>query len=111
MNFITNEDDVKIGKGIYAMYFYTPWLIHHKKMMIMINKVKEKYKDICYMGIDASHFKRIVSIYEVESVPTIILFNNGKEIDRINGVCLTSAFKAFFDDIYKKVKKVGVKNG
>jgi thioredoxin-like negative regulator of GroEL len=110
MNFITHEEEFKINSGICAVYFYTPWLIYHKKMLTMIDKVKEKYQNISYIGADASQFKRISSMYEVDSVPTVIVFNNGKEINRINGVCLTSAFRAFFDDIYKKVKKAGEKN-
>lgn len=110
MKFISNDEEFKINDGICAAYFYTPWLIYHQKMMVMFDKVKEKYKDISYVGIDASQFKRIATIYKVESVPTIIVFNNGKEINRINGVCLTSAFRAFFDDIYKKVKKTEIKN-
>lgn len=109
MNFITSEDDVKINNGTHAVYFYTPWLMYHKKMIVMFDKVKEKYKNFSYMAIDASQFKRITSIYEVDSVPTVIVFNNGKEINRFSGVCLTSAFRAFFDDIYKKVTKVGDK--
>lgn len=107
MNFITSEEDLKINEGIHAVYFYTPWLIYHKKMMFMFDKIKEKYKDISYVGIDAHQFKKITSIYEVDCVPTVIIFNKGKEINRLRGVCLTSAFRAFFDDIYLKSKKVG----
>ncbi len=111
MNFITHENDVKINDGICAVYFYAPWLIYHKKMMAMIEKTSEKYKDISFIGVDVGSFKKISTIYEVSSIPTIIVFNNGKELNRLNGVCLTSAFRAFFDDIYLKVRTLGDKNG
>lgn len=111
MNFITNEEEFKINEGVNAVYFYAPWIIYHKKMMIMFDKIKDKHKNIIYMGVDVSQFKKIASIYEVDSIPTVIIFNNGKEVNRLSGVCLTSAFRAFFDDIYLKAKKAGDKNG
>lgn len=111
MNFVSSEKEISINNGLCVLYFYTPWLIYHKKMLIMFNKVEDKYKDIVYLAVDASYFKKTLSIYNVVSVPTVIVFNKGKEIDRFNGICLTSAFRAFFDDIYKKVKKLGDKNG
>lgn len=105
MNFITSELGIVGDKGIYAIYFYSPWLIYHKKMMAMFGKIADKYKDISCVCVDASSFKKTAIIYDITSIPTVVVFNNGKEINRITGVCLTSAFKAFFDDIYKKVKK------
>jgi len=110
MNFITHEEELKINNGLCAVYFYAPWLIYHKKMMVMFDKVKEKYKDISYIGVDVSQFKKITSIYEVDSIPTVIVFNKGKEVNRLKGICLTSAFRSFFDDIYSKVRKAGDKN-
>ena len=109
MNFITSENELKLNDGLCAVYFYAPWLVYHKKMMVMFNKIKDKYKNINYYAVDVSHFKNFSIIYELSSIPTVIVFNNGKEINRITGVCLTSAFRAFFDDIYLKVKKVGDK--
>lgn len=107
MNFLL-EENFK-NEGLCALYFYTQWLIYHKKMLTMFDKLK--YKDINYFAIDALQHKKLVNIYNVNSVPTVILLNSGKEIDRIEGVCLTSAFKAFFDDIYKKVNKLEKKDG
>jgi thioredoxin-like negative regulator of GroEL len=110
MNFITNEEELKLNEDTQAVYFYAPWLIYHKKMMVMFDKVKNKHKNIIYTAVDISHFKKIADMYEVDSIPTVIVFHKGKEINRINGVCLTSAFKAFFDDILKD-KIIGDKNG
>ena len=46
MNFITSENELKLNDGLCAVYFYAPWLVYHKKMMVMFNKIKDKYKNI-----------------------------------------------------------------
>ncbi len=102
MQFITSEPELKFGESISAMYFYANWLLCHKKMLLMIGKVEDSYKDLTMLAVDVDHFKGLCRRYNVESIPTVILVNNdGKELKRINGISLTSAFRKVFADIYK----------
>ena len=99
MNFITNEEDLKLNNGIVCLYFYASWMPFHKKMIIMISKIEEKYKQIIFYAIDTDHFKNLCKKFEVSEIPTVIIKKDDKEINRINGLVLTSAFKSAFVDI------------
>jgi len=102
MIFITNEDELKINNGLTALYFYADWLPFHKKMKIMIDKVEDIYKDINFLAIDIDSFKTSCVRFSIESIPTVLILNNdGKELKRIVGLTMTSAFKKAFNDVNK----------
>lgn len=99
MIFITQEDELKIGEGIVGLYFYASWMPYHKKMMIMISKIEEKYNNIIFYAIDTDYFKNLCKRFEVTSIPTVIIRKNDIEANRLNGIILTSAFRSAFVDI------------
>jgi thioredoxin-like negative regulator of GroEL len=72
---------------------------YHKKMMIMIDKMENKYKDISFLAVDVDNFKILCKRFNIESIPTVLIMDDGKEIKRINCLVMTSAFKSAFDDI------------
>lgn len=99
MLFATSESEIVLKDDIQALYFYTPWLPFHKKMLVMINKMEDKFKNISFTAVDVDAFSSQCIRFNIDSVPTIVLFKNGKEIKRINGLILTSAFKSALADI------------
>ena len=109
MLFLLEEKDFNISSGVSVLYFYASWMMEHKKMSLMIDKIQDKYKDIKFLAIDCDHFKNICARNEVSSIPCFIIFINNKEEKRLNGIMLTSAFKSIFADIYSKYKN-GDKN-
>ena len=102
MNFISEEKDLQFVEGLQALYFYTSWMPYHKKMLVMIDKMEEKFKDIPFTAVNADDFKSQCKRFDIESVPTIVVLKGGKEIKRINGLVLTSAFRSALADICTK---------
>lgn len=103
MIFITDETEFKIN-GITALYFYADWLHFHKKMKIMINKIETEKQGIKFYAIDIDNFKNFVVRFKIDSIPTVIVFNEtGKELKRIVGMTMTSAFRGIFNDIYSNI--------
>lgn len=98
MIFITQEAELSLDKA-QVLYFYATWMPYHKKMMHMIEKVEEKRKDIAFFAIDVDHFKGLCRRFDVVSIPSVLILQDGKEIKRINGLVMTSAFKSAFADI------------
>lgn len=99
MLFITREEELQIDKPLQALYFYASWMPFHSKFLTMIDKIEEKHKDISFSAIDVEAFKNQCKRFSVESIPTVIILKEGKEIRRINGLVLTSAFRSAFADI------------
>jgi thioredoxin 1 len=106
MKFITHEDDVNLD-GLHVLYFYASWMPYHKKMMIMIDKIEQKYDNIMFSAVDVDFFKNLCKRFTVASIPSIIVFHDGKEVKRITGMVLTSAFRSVFADI---CEDIGVSN-
>jgi len=102
MIFITNEKDLVFKDKIYALYFCATWMPYQKKMLTMIDKIEQKYKDVVFYAIDVDSFKNVCTRFAIKAIPTIVVFLRGKEVKRINGIVLTSAFKAAFVDIYSQ---------
>lgn len=64
----------------------------------MLDKMEQKYNDIKFFAVNIDQFRKICNRFYIDSVPTVIIFDK-KELKRITGLVLTSAFKRAFDDI------------
>ncbi len=101
MIYITAESNLENSNGITGIYFYAQWLILHKKMKIMIDKVEQQNKNIKFFAIDIDSFPNLCKRFSVDSIPTIVITGDGgSELDRIDGMPLTSGFRKTFADIY-----------
>lgn len=101
MNSITSESELKFGKGVFALYFYAPWLLFHKKINLMIEKTEEEHKNIKFYAIDVDSFKNICQRFKIKAIPTIVIMaDEGKEMKRQIGLINTADFRKIFTDIY-----------
>lgn len=99
MIFLAQEAELQLKDKIQALYFYASWMPFHKKMLIMIDKIEQKYPDIEFMAIDVDHLHTQCKRFNITSIPTVVILNNGKELKRLDGLVMTSAFKSAFADI------------
>lgn len=99
MHFITHEDELQINLPLQALYFYASWMPFHNKFLTMISKIEEKHKDISFFAIDVEAFPNQCKRFAVTSIPEVIALKEGKEVKRISGLTLTSAFRSAFADI------------
>lgn len=99
MLFLSQEEELKIGPQIQALYFYASWMPFHKKMLVMLDKMEERHSVIEFSAIDTDQFKGLCKRFSIESIPTVLILKNGVELKRITGLVLTKAFRTAFDDI------------
>jgi len=99
MKFLTQEEDLSFKGKRQSFYFYSAWMPYHKKMLSMISKMEDKYKDINFFAIDTDHFRGLCKRFNIESIPTVIILEDNYEVKKINGIVLTSAFRSAFADI------------
>lgn len=101
MLFLTKEEDLILKDKLQVLYFYGSWMPFLKKMATILNKMEDKHKDLEFYAIDVDSFKSQCKRFNISSIPSVLVLKNGKEIKRIEGLVLTSAFKAIFNDICK----------
>jgi thioredoxin 1 len=88
------EETVK--KGVTLVDFYADWCGPCKMITPHLETVaKELDGKASIIKIDVDKAQRIASTYQVTSIPTLILFSDGKEVDRIVGVRNAKDIKDF----------------
>lgn len=67
--------------------FHTVWCASCRKMAPIIDEIAEEYKNkAIVMRIDVDKSKDVGNAYNIKGVPVFILFKNGKEIWKHNGM-------------------------
>lgn len=77
----------QIGQGISLVDFWAAWCMPCKMMVPILNEVAAEAGDqaaICKVNIE--EYPSVAQKYAVRNIPTILIFRNGKEVDRIVGV-------------------------
>lgn len=77
------KKDVLNNEGLTIVDFWAPWCGPCKMFGPVFEIVSEKFKNIkfCKLNVDEDQ-ENVSKDYGVMSIPTVILFKDGKEIDR-----------------------------
>jgi len=92
------EDTFEKGveKGTTLVDFYADWCGPCRMLAPVLEKVsKEMQGKAVVAKLDIDHAQRIASTYQVTSVPTMILFKDGKEVGRLVGLRDADTVKEF----------------
>lgn len=77
----------QVKSGLVMVDFWASWCVPCKAMAPVLNELAEELDEkvkICKLNVDEN--QQLAVKYAVRSIPTLILFRNGKEIDRFVGV-------------------------
>jgi len=94
---VKNSENVKVlsnknfkaitAKGLVLVDFWAAWCGPCKMMGPVINDVAEEAGDQATIAkLNVDHNQDLAQRYKVRSIPTLILFKDGKEINRYVGV-------------------------
>ncbi len=90
----TFENDVK--SGLVLVDFTADWCGPCRMLAPVLEKVAADVKGKARVAkIDVDSAQRVASSYQVTSIPTLILFNNGKEVGRVVGLKDAETLKQF----------------
>lgn len=77
----------QISKGVVLVDFWAAWCMPCKLLGPIINEVADENQSDARIGkLNVEESPQTASKYSVRSIPTMILFKNGKEINRFVGV-------------------------
>lgn len=79
------DEDIK--RGYVLVSFWASWYKNHRKMEQALSEINQEIEDVAIISLytETEENQKIASAYGVESLPTLILFRDGEEIDRFTG--------------------------
>ena len=78
-----NEDfDELKNKGTVLVDFYADWCGPCKMIAPILDELSEERNDIKIVKVNVDNFSDIATKYGIMSIPTMILFKDGKEVNK-----------------------------
>lgn len=76
---------------------YATWCGPCKTISPEIEKLAIRYKDITFIKFDCDEIEELAADLEISSLPTFLLYKNGKIVDRVSGANLPKIQKMLQD--------------
>jgi thioredoxin 1 len=87
LNLTSSNFKQHTNSGVALVDFWASWCMPCKMMAPVLNELAEAVDDkvkICKINIEEQ--QQLANTFKVKSIPTIVIFRNGKEVDRVVGV-------------------------
>ena len=79
------EEEVLKNNKMIVVDFFATWCMPCQMLMPVLEKIAKERDDFDIIEIDIDEAKDLAMQYEIEAVPTMVIFKNGTAIDRIGG--------------------------
>lgn len=102
-------DEIRKKNGEFlALFFYGDFSDSARRALQEIEDFKKNNEKISIYGVDVSRVKGIHHEFNVKKVPTVLVIQKGKEIEKIEGVQSAQFYERSFNHanpVFKKSKK------
>lgn len=96
----TFEPQVLNAEKITLVDFYSDSCVPCKRLSPVLAELEDQYADeIKFVKININFDAALAEQYEVQSVPTIVFFKNGKEVSRLNGALRKNEIAAHIENL------------
>ena len=83
--FSGNHFEEKIKSGVVIIDFFAEWCMPCLMMSPIVEEMCEKFKKVKFMKVNIDENQALAGKFDVMSIPTLIVFKNGKVAGRITG--------------------------
>lgn len=96
---LTKKDfEEKIEKGVFLVDFWAVWCGPCRMAGPVIDELAEEYKDKALVGkVNVDEEQELAANFGVMSIPTVIVFKDGKEVERVTGFVGKEGYQAKLD--------------
>jgi thioredoxin 1 len=91
-----------MGNEIVLLKFGATWCAPCKMIAPTLKTIKEEYDYVSITEIDVDDEPDVAKKYKIKHVPTVILFINGEEVDRITGMFKIDALRSMISNLRKE---------
>ena len=89
------EKEVLKTKGKVFVDFYATWCGPCKMVGPFIEELSEEIDDVKFVSVDTDEEYELAEEYGIISIPSVLLFKNGKEIKRHVGIITKEELEEF----------------
>jgi thioredoxin 1 len=91
---LTDQNFAAVTKsGLVMVDFWAAWCTPCKMIVPIMNDIADEYKGKVRVGkLNVDQSRQTAAKYGIRSIPTVIIFKNGKEFKRIVGVKSKNAY-------------------
>ena len=84
---IVNEKEFneELKEGIVFVDFFATWCGPCKMLSPVIDEVSNEIKDVKFIKVDVDENEDVARKYNIMSIPTLMIFKDGKEVDKKMG--------------------------
>ena len=93
MRSIVDENNFNVSNGFYVIKFWATWCQPCKVFAPKISSLEEEFKNVEFLSVDIDQVSALAKKYKIRCLPTLLLIENGNEVDRIEGLQLISPIR------------------
>ena len=81
----SNFDDALLKNKLMLVDFWAEWCSPCKSMHPIFSRMAKKYNHVRFARVNIDHSQNIATKFNVQSIPTFIMFNEGKVVQQMVG--------------------------
>lgn len=89
--------ETEIGSGVVLVDFFAEWCGPCRMLAPVIEELAGEMDNVSFCKLDIDQHSKAAGAHQVTSIPTLLLFKDGKEVDRCVGLKDKDALTTFIE--------------